>query len=984
MVDDVLDRLKEALSDRYKIESELDRGGMAVVYLAEDLRHHRKVAVKVLQPALSASLGAQRFLREIEVLANLQHPNILTLIDSGEVDGLPYYVMPFVEGQSLRARLDREGALPLEEAVQIAAEVAEGLESAHQRGVVHRDVKPANVLISGGHAVVADFGIAAALNESALGRLTEAGISLGSPAYMSTEQASGEGDLDGRTDVYALGCVLYEMLAGKAPFEGSIKTLVTRKFLGDYQPLKELRPDVPAEIEAVVSKAMDREPDRRFPSAKAFREALLAGLPKAMPKGWERRRTMVAGAAVIVVAVVALVAVYRVRDASQRMVWATQQLAEVEDLVEAGRHTEALGLAEEVEALFPEDPTLDDLLPRFSFTVPIRTDPPGASVYIQDIESPGGEWEFLGITPLEEVRFAGLPFEIEDYGLNFMEDRPHLLRFELDGYNDKELLKTAVVGVNWRGIPPMDPVELVPKDPALDGMVEIPGFTRDSIEYSDYFMDRYEVTNRAFQEFVDAGGYRNPEYWVHAFINNGSELKFENAMALFKDQTGRNGPSTWRLGTYPEGEGDHPVGGVSWYEAAAYALWAGKELPTTLQWNRGRLYYRENSFVIVPRSNLGSAGPRPVGQDGGMTTLGVYDLVGNVREWCFNEAGDEERATRGGAWTDAPFHVGWVIPKPAFDRHETNGFRLISTEDEDEALASLRFRVERTVSRDFWTEEPVSDAEFAVFRRLYAYDPYPLNPVVERADTFENWVREKVAFDLPYGERGGAVLYLPNGVSPPVQPVVYWGGSGLLTMKSIEEEWLPAFDYMVLSGRAVAVPIFKGAYERDDSVFSFTGSGSLPGGSAGSAYRDYTIQWVKEASATIDYLESREDIDDEHVGYFGFSFGGRTAPVLLAVEPRIDAAVLNVGGLGQSRYLPEIDGFNFVPRVRTPVLMINGRYDIVFPYETSQLPMYELLGTDPEDKDHYVAESAHLVPQNELITQTLNWFDKYLGVAGGG
>jgi len=164
MVDDVLDRLKEALSDRYKIESELDRGGMAVVYVAEDLRHHRKVAVKVLQPALSATLGTERFLREIEVLANLQHPNILTLIDSGEVDGLPYYVMPFVEGQSLRARLDREGALPLEEAVRIAAEVAEGLESAHQRGVVHRDVKPANVLISGGHAVVADFGIAAALD----------------------------------------------------------------------------------------------------------------------------------------------------------------------------------------------------------------------------------------------------------------------------------------------------------------------------------------------------------------------------------------------------------------------------------------------------------------------------------------------------------------------------------------------------------------------------------------------------------------------------------------------------------------------------------------------------------------------------------------------------------------------------------------------------------------------------------------------------
>ncbi|MCJ7628768.1 MAG: protein kinase, partial [Longimicrobiales bacterium] len=704
--------------------------------------------------ALSANLGTQRFLREIEVLANLQHPNILTLIDSGEVDGLPYYVMPFVEGQSLRARLDREGALPLEEAVQIAAEVAEGLESAHQRGVVHRDVKPANVLISGGHAVVADFGIAAALDESALGRLTEAGISLGSPAYMSTEQASGEGDLDGRTDVYALGCVLYEMLAGKAPVEGSIKTLVTRKFLGDYQPLKELRPDVPAEIEAVVSKAMDTEPDRRFPSAKAFREALLAGLPQAVPKGWGRRRTMAASAAVLLVAIIALVAIQRIRSEDQQILWATQTLAQVEDLVDVGQYTEALALAEEVEEVFPEDTTLADLLARFSFTVPIRTDPPGASVYIQDMKSPGGEWKFLGKTPLEEVRFAGLRFfEIEDYGLSFMEDRPHRLRFELDGYNDRELQKTALLGVNWRGIPPMDVVELVPKDPELDGMVKIPGFTRDSIEYRDYFMDRYEVTNRAFQDFVDAGGYRNPEYWVHAFINNGSELSFEDAMALTKDQTGRAGPSTWRLGTYPEGEDDYPVGGVSWYEAAAYARWAGKELPTTDQWNRGRLYYRENSFVIVPRSNLGSAGPRPVGRNGAMTTLGVYDLAGNVREWCFNEAGDGERATRGGAWTDAPFHVGWVIPKPALDRHETNGFRLIRTSDDEEALAALRDPVGQTVIRDYRAEEPASDAEFEIFRRFYAYDPFPLNPIVERVDTFQNWVREKVSFDLPYGER---------------------------------------------------------------------------------------------------------------------------------------------------------------------------------------------------------------------------------------
>lgn len=208
MTDDLLARVTEALADRYEVESELDRGGMAVVYLAQDLRHDRKVAIKVLLPSLSATVGTERFLREVDVIAQLQHPHILTLIDSGEVGGLPYYVMPFVKGQSLAARLEREERLPTEEAVRIAAEVAEALDTAHEVGVIHRDIKPSNVLLSGGHAVVADFGIATALDESGLGRLTKTGVSLGSPLYMSPEQVSGDREPDGRTDIYALGCML--------------------------------------------------------------------------------------------------------------------------------------------------------------------------------------------------------------------------------------------------------------------------------------------------------------------------------------------------------------------------------------------------------------------------------------------------------------------------------------------------------------------------------------------------------------------------------------------------------------------------------------------------------------------------------------------------------------------------------------------------------------------------------------------------------
>jgi hypothetical protein len=366
-----------------------------------------------------------------------------------------------------------------------------------------------------------------------------------------------------------------------------------------------------------------------------------------------------------------------------------------------------------------------------------------------------------------------------------------------------------------------------------------------------------------------------------------------------------------------------------------------------------------------------------------MTALGVYDLVGNVREWCYNEAGEGQRATRGGAWEDAPFHVGWVIPKSAFDRDETHGFRLIRTQDDDEALHALRYPVGRTVQRDYSEETPISDAEFEFIRRYYEYDPFPLNPSVEQTDTFDYWIRETVHFDVPYGERGGAFLFLPRDGTPPYQTVIYWGGGGLMDVQSIEEEWVEGFDFMVRSGRAVALPLFKGAYERDDSLFSTTYS-VVGGNPMGTVYRDYITWWVKDLSATIDYLETREDLDEEEVAYYGLSFGGWTAPIVAAVEPRFKAAVTNVGGLTYRRHLPEGDPINFLTRVRTPFLMINGKYDIVFPYETNQLPMFQWLGTPPEDKKHHVAEASHLVPRDELITETLNWLDRYLGVPGGG
>jgi len=275
-VTDSFEALKEALADRYNIERELGAGGMATVYLAHDVRHNRKVAIKVLRPELAAFIGADRFLKEIETTANLQHPHILPLFDSGRVDGTVFYVMPYVKGESLRHRLTREKQLPIADAIQIAAEIAVGLDYAHRQGVIHRDIKPDNVLFHDGRALVADFGIALARSQGDDGiRMTKSGMSLGTPQYMSPEQVAGEQTLDLRADIYALGAVLYEMLAGQPPFVGpSAQAIFARVMTEEPEPLILKRKTVPPHVDAAVARALEKLPADRWQTAAQFAEAL--------------------------------------------------------------------------------------------------------------------------------------------------------------------------------------------------------------------------------------------------------------------------------------------------------------------------------------------------------------------------------------------------------------------------------------------------------------------------------------------------------------------------------------------------------------------------------------------------------------------------------------------------------------------------------------------------------------------------------------
>jgi len=312
---DLLDRLSTALADRYTIERELGRGGMAVVYLAHDQKLDRPVALKVLRPELAASLGGDRFLREIEIAAKLAHPNILALHDCGEADGILYYVMPYVEGESLRDWLNREKQLPVEDAIQVTREVGDALSYAHSMGVIHRDIKPENILFQAGHAVVADFGIARAVSAASGERLTETGLAIGTPAYMSPEQAAGVKEIDARTDIYSLGCLLYEMIGGEPPFTGPTpQAVLARHSMEQVPSLTIIRPAAPENVQRAIEKALGKQPADRYRTAEKFIEALsqpAAEIPAAQPSRrvqWKRIRLAIG--ALVALSILAL-AVYR-------------------------------------------------------------------------------------------------------------------------------------------------------------------------------------------------------------------------------------------------------------------------------------------------------------------------------------------------------------------------------------------------------------------------------------------------------------------------------------------------------------------------------------------------------------------------------------------------------------------------------------------------------------------------------------------------
>lgn len=641
---------------------------------------------------------------------------------------------------------------------------------------------------------------------------------------------------------------------------------------------------------------------------------------------------------------------------------------EIEQFAADGRWEEAYALAKQVEAKSPNNQALEVIWGSISWLTSIPSNPAGATVYRRPYANPDAEWERLGITPLDNIHIplglSVLRMELDGYA--------PLLRMiggETDGTRDLPIREKPLV--IWPHVRPgafdFDTVDSLP-----DGMVRVPAedlvLNGQEVDLRSFHIGRYEVTNREFKEFVDAGGYQRRELWEYDFEDDGDIIPWEEAMAGFTDASGRPGPSTWEAGTYADGKEEYPVAGVSWYEAAAYAKFAGRELPTVHHWRRA--FASGMLAWIMPASNLGSEGTAPGGEYQGVSWTGAFDMAGNVREWCLNAVADQ-RVILGGSWDDPPYAVQTTIIDPGslppLNRSGTNGFRLAILQDEAAVAQELRKPLLNREEISF--SGPVSDEVFAAYLNNFDYDSVPLNPAIEQTQNTRHWTRERISIAAGSAdEKLPLYLYLPNSGSPPYQTIIYWPTINALILDSVDQTRVQ-LDFALKNGRAVVLPILDGTFER--RLPRFPDWATVAG-------RDLVIEQVKDMRRSIDYLETRSDIDSEALAFYGFSWGGRVGAIALVVEPRLKVGVLHMAGL-QHLQMAETSVLNYLPRVDVPVLQFNGRYDTDFQFETSAKPFFDLLGTSTADKKHVVEPTGHFVSHATVVGETLNWLDKYLG-----
>ncbi|MFC1559367.1 protein kinase, partial [Gemmatimonadota bacterium] len=883
--------------DRYQIIEKIGEGGMGAVYKAVDQRLKRTVAIKFLPESYSEDESAvQRFENEARAAAALDHPNIGVVHEVNETeDGKKYIVMAHYEGDTLKAKIT-SNSLSVLEALEYTHQIAGGLAEAHSHGVIHRDIKPSNIVFDSKNTPrIVDFGLAKLPDVD----LTRSGSTLGTVKYAAPEQVRGE-QIDERSDIWALGIILYEMLFGQQPFIGDNEATVIHAILTKQPDLTtSIRGDIPSSIVPVLKRSLEKDRTSRYSSAFELRNDLQSCIDAliAEPEGpskaqfiIEKLKIPALGIPIISLVIVSLV--FGFHELNQARIHRQLEQVFIPPIVaaiEADDYGKAFLLANELEQKYPGHPLLKEQLPRYCVPIGINTIPQNADVYVRSYTNPESTITFIGTTPIDKAWIpAGVAyFRIEHADCEILE------LVELVGYAlEDQPVEQPEHLINATN----DTIPLPPKGSFPDGMVLVApqnalgaGFLDSTIPGTFppklYFMDRHEISNREFSEFVRENGYSNREYWKYPIIKDSQVLPWEEAMVEFRDTTGWPGPSTWISGSFPVDRGDYPVNGVSWYEAAAYAEYIGKSLPTVYHWQGAcsSLITEQRSsrwISLAGNSDDPEGGTLPRYATSCVGPHGLRDMAGNVREWCYNGS-EGLRYILGGSYAEVSYQYWNAQPEDPLNRSPLNGFRCVEYPGWDADVLEQMQADRMPVSRKQEFEAPCTDESFSVMAERFRYDPVAMNDSTIAIDTTMAWIREKVTYSAAYDdEMITAYLCLPRNLDPPYQVIVFFPGTDARDHHS-SDDFYPAGNsrYLLERGRAVLHPVYKGTHERYLDPMPEEGSRAIA---------EYYVQVVQDVMRSIDYLETRDDIDVGKIAYMGFSWGAATPAVLtLALEKRI-------------------------------------------------------------------------------------------------
>jgi eukaryotic-like serine/threonine-protein kinase len=939
---------------RYEILSPIGAGGMGEVWLARDDELERDVAVKVLRYGATEPDRVRRFIQEAKAASALNHPNVAHVYDIGTQDDVHFIAMEVVEGETLRSRIAR-GPIPIDQALDIALQVTAALAAAHEHGIIHRDIKPDNIIIRpDGYAKVLDFGLAKLRDplDSATVVKTATGIAMGTIGYMAPEQFTSS-DVTAAADVYSLGVVLYEMIHGARP--------------PDSRPGLQ---NIPPKLKTVIDKALSKSPGDRYPSAAWMLEEL-RGISRETRMPPEPPFPIVKWAiAALVVAAVAIGIWMSVR--AKRIGEGRAMITRAQELVVQRKLPEAVDAANAAADIVPGDDRLRDVFTKATQDVSITSDPPGAAVFMQRFKGPAARVR-VGTTPLKMPRCLRA-----DY----------IVTVEKAGYAPvvRPLSIAPIYQQDFEGrrMPGTLQVKFLEASKVPPGMVFVGGGpyrlqgwyrpTEREVDLHDFFIDRYEVSNAEFSRFIRDGGYRRAELWKNL------PLPFDAAMTRFRDSTGLPGPRSWAGGVAPAGRENHPVTDVTWYEAAAFATWAGKQLPTIYEWEKAGRYPGTRGasttfpwgFVaagvdVTERTNFLGKGTVPVdSMPFGMSTWGAQHMAGNVSEWVRN-AKPPGHAARGGSWNDATYAFGQTAGFPPFYSSPTVGFRCVK---ETASGDSGDFALNENETIPVY--KAVDERTYQDLRKAYDYPRTPLNArVIETHDT-PDWRREKIAYEVS-GKTVIAYLYLPRGFKPPFQVIHFAPAgdveSGLRSLSASIESKLSAH---IRSGRAIFAVAMEGFIDRPRPASFEEPDERL------AEYVDFVAGRVTEMRRGLDCLETRPDIDSKRIAFEADSAGTDTGVILCAVENRYRSVLFVGSGIDPTGVdaTPAANRINFAPRMSAPKMMLQGRYDEVFPYAKQFEPLYRLMR---EPKKALIYEGPHVPPQEVYVRESQKWFDETLG-----